>query len=67
MGAYTGCRQAHKGGKIVNTNVELTIQAVMRYFRGNEKALEIALKKPYELYAEESADTIIEMIESEAS
>lgn len=51
----------------MNTNVELTIQAVMRYFRGNEKALDIALKKPYELYAEESADVIIEMIESEVS
>lgn len=42
-----------------------TYNAVLHYFKGNTKALEIVRNKPFELYAEESADSIIEMIESE--
>jgi hypothetical protein len=41
------------------------MSAVLRHFYNNPKAIEIALGKPYELYAQESADDIIEMIESE--
>ena len=43
----------------------ITQSAVMRYFHNDKKALEIVLNKPYELFAQESADNIIEMIESE--
>lgn len=45
----------------------ITQNAVFRYFHNNKKALDIALNKPYELYAEETAEDIIEMIESEVS
>ncbi len=43
----------------------ITQNTVMRYFHNNKKALEIVLNKPYELFAQENADDIIEMIESE--
>lgn len=43
----------------------VTRNAVMRYFYRNPRALEIAYNKPDELYAEETADTIIEIIEGE--
>lgn len=45
----------------------ITQNVVFRYFRNNKKALDIAHNKPYELYAEETAEDIIEMIESEAN
>lgn len=39
--------------------------AVLRYFLGNEKAMNIVLNKPYEYYAQNSTEDIIEMIEDE--
>ncbi len=47
------------------SKADVTKNAVFKYFHNNQKALDIARNKPYELYAEESADDIIEMIESE--
>lgn len=41
------------------------MNAVLRYFLKNEKAKEIALNKPAELYAQEDSETIIEIIEGE--
>ena len=43
----------------------IRINAVLRYFLKNEKAKEIALNKPIELYAQEDTETIIEIIEGE--
>lgn len=43
----------------------VTQNAVIRYFHNNKKAFDIALNKPYELYAEETAEDIIEIIENE--
>jgi hypothetical protein len=39
----------------------------MRYFLGNEKALNIIFNKPSEYYAENTTEDIIEMIESEVT
>lgn len=41
--------------------------AVIRYFLGNEKALNIIINKPSEYYAENTTEDIIEMIESEVA
>lgn len=45
----------------------ITQNVVFRYFHNNKKALDIASNKPYELYAEETAEDIIEIIENEVS
>jgi hypothetical protein len=49
------------------SKASITMSAVLRYFHNNPRAMNIALGKPYELYAQECADDIIEMIESEVS
>lgn len=47
------------------SKAKITYDAVVSYFRNNKKAIAIARNKPRELFEQECADTIIEIIESE--